>query len=1220
MSIISNSYKSFIINNQQLRGRIYFLILLTIFIISQPVNAGSGSYKFPDVSSIYVFTPENSGLIAVDGSTGVSTLYSIEGFFEFYVNTSAKNAYFREVNTNLKTASGDFLSANLNDIFNLTDLVGVFNGGSSIIFIGKTKDGTDSDISLTLSFDQDTVFLDGKITPTDPLGFTTQLSAVAVRKYGGGVGSINNPYLINTALHMNIIGLHPEDWNSNFKMMDNINLSAYKNKDFNIIGYYKNKTDNKPFSGTFNGNNKKITGFTYKSSAINRIGLFGYINGEKAQIKDLGIVDPNISADGGEYIGSLTAHFANGIITNCYVAGGHIAGAEIVGALVGWNEPNQPIIDIEKQTFEKSKITHCSSTANVSGTTKIGGLVGFNEGVITDCTSTSDANVTGATEIGGLVGLNKGIIIDCISAAHANITGISQIGGLAGTNDGIIMDCNSTADPNVTGTIEIGGLAGLNNGLIADCNSTAGANVNGITKVGGMAGSNTGIITDCNSTADGVAGTTEIGGLAGLNTGIISDCDSIANGVAGTTKIGGMAGLNNGLITDCNSNAAVTGDSQIGGFVGFNCSIIRNCNSAGAVSGNKNVGALAGNNSGNISDSSTEGSVVGQENVGGITGINNGGYIKNCSSINTINGKVLVGGLAGINSGNIINSSSAGEIAGDSYVGGCAGKNYFYILNCLSTADVEVIYDYAGGLAGSNESNGIIENCYSTGSVSGRIDIGGLLGFNDGVVMKCYSTGSVIDNYSIDGVSVGFGGLIGRSTDEAFAFKSFWDVLTSSQTNSAGGTGKTTAEMKNKITFDDWGKCSEDINNDEVIYWTIYQNDGKDYPRLSWENMEGDIIEPVFITDLLSGSGTEDDPFVIDTPGKLNSIGLFPYEWDKHFIISTDINMSGYTGAQFNIIGGYRIPFTGVCNGNNHKISNLTFSFSEQNYVGLFGCVGSLTAQISNVGLVNPNINARENVGSLAGHLKQGTFTGCYAENVTVNGHTAVAGLVGYNQVTISDCHSTGNVTGYIDVGGLVGNNYEGAIENCYSNTIVTGDSRVGGLVGNNSGSINTSRSINNVDGYELVGGLVGRNESSIAKCFSSGVISGTVEVGGLAGWNLSQASISNCYSRCSVLAGLWAGGLTGVNDGSISKCYSSGSVIGTRLTAGGLTALNFGTVSASFWDIETSGQTTSGAGTGKTTANMKKKATFTAAGWDFPGIWKITENQDYPKLCWESN
>jgi len=70
------------------------------------------------------------------------------------------------------------------------------------------------------------------------------------------------------------------------------------------------------------------------------------------------------------------------------------------------------------------------------------------------------------------------------------------------------------------------------------------------------------------------------------------------------------------------------------------------------------------------------------------------------------------------------------------------------------------------------------------------------------------------------------------------------------------------------------------------------------------------------------------------------------------------------------------------------------------------------------------------------------------------------------------------------------------------------------------------------------------------------------------------------------------------------------------------------GTVSNSFWDIQTSGQTTSAGGTGKTTAEMKNIATF--AGWNIvsvgdPGTrntaytWNIVDGETYPFLSWQS-
>jgi len=107
---------------------------------------------------------------------------------------------------------------------------------------------------------------------------------------------------------------------------------------------------------------------------------------------------------------------------------------------------------------------------------------------------------------------------------------------------------------------------------------------------------------------------------------------------------------------------------------------------------------------------------------------------------------------------------------------------------------------YAGGLVGHNEYYGRVTQCYSTGAVTGRYCVGGLVGWNRDAVTA-----------------------------------SFWDIQTSVQGTSAGGTGKTTAEMQTAKTFLDagWDFVGETTNGTEDIWWIL---EGQDYPRLWWEN------------------------------------------------------------------------------------------------------------------------------------------------------------------------------------------------------------------------------------------------------------------------------------------------------------------------------------------------------------------------------------------------
>ena len=174
-----------------------------------------------------------------------------------------------------------------------------------------------------------------------------------------------------------------------------------------------------------------------------------------------------------------------------------------------------------------------------------------------------NVNITGLSRVGGLVGQNRGIIIN--SYVTGKVTGTDRVGGLAGVNvrtgapipgtdiiavTGIIT--NSYTTGMVTGTDDVGGLVGRNDILSFITNSYATGMVTGTgTNVGGLVGENNtfvglnesgslnGIIT--NSYATGmVTGTgTNVGGLVGLNGGIITNNDSYWLRQDGSASSGG---------------------------------------------------------------------------------------------------------------------------------------------------------------------------------------------------------------------------------------------------------------------------------------------------------------------------------------------------------------------------------------------------------------------------------------------------------------------------------------------------------------------------------------------------------------------------------------------------------------------------------------------------------------------------------------------------------
>jgi hypothetical protein len=685
-----------------------------------------------------------------------------------------------------------------------------------------------------------------------------------------------------------------------------------------------------------------------------------------------------------------------------------------------------------------------------------------------------------------------------------------------------------------------------------------------------------------------------VGGLCGDSEQCdISNCFSTGK-VTGIYETGGLCGgSDNSNISDCFSTAEVTGVYDTGGLCGYNFGIgsIANCYSTGNVGGDNFTGGLCGYNFGSITNCYSTGNVYGYNSTGGLCGINLDGTISGCYSTGSVAIGHHTGGLCGYNYyGSISNSYAAGPVTGDAYTGGLCGRNFGFgsikasIINCYSTGNVSGSGYYCGGLCGENESS-TISKCYSTGAVSGSL-VGGFVGD---------SNNSIINN-------------------------SFWDVNTSNQTFSHGGTGKTTVQMKTLSTFTSagWDFVGETANGTDDI-WNI--NEGISYPYLAWQPhvavpnvtgmTEADALTAITNADLVAGTitaeysrtvplgnvirqtpaagtsvavgstvnivvslglkysggtGTQINPFLIAAVSDWNSLMRTSEDWDKYFIMTADIDLQGLSLTP---VGNSTTKFIGVFDGNNHIIRNVVMNLPGVSGVGLFGYM-DLGGQIRNLGIVDVNIIGYNSVGSLVAYKGGGSITDCYSTGAVKGSGDGVGGLVAVNYGSITNCYSAGKVSGSSYIGGLVSDNeYGGAITNCYSTAVVSSSSYyAGGLVG-----------YNRTDG------------ATIANCYSTGAVSCSRNyVGGLVGYS-------------------WYG--------NISNCYSTGAVSG-NVDVGGLVGDSwYGSIVGSFWDVNSSGRSTSAGGTGKTTAQMKTLTTFTSAGWDFDVDW-FMQLDEYPILIWQ--
>ena len=267
------------------------LILLAICTFSQRLQANT---------SIYVFGPDQSMVIKTGGFAGVHITYAVTGQFRLTVDSNTSVASFEIVDANLTDEAGLLYGQSLDEIFNMTGLAGTVVDDRTIEFEGKTADGTESNVSLSLklSIKDDSAHLTGQTTPPPNSAdmFIYDVNAVATKKYEGGTGEPNDPYQIATAEDLMLLGEAPEDYDKHFLLTADIdldpNLPGGQVFDRAVIAPDTNDIEpdfqGTPFTGVFDGNGQTISHLTTQGQDY--LGLFGQLE-SGANVKNLGAVD-----------------------------------------------------------------------------------------------------------------------------------------------------------------------------------------------------------------------------------------------------------------------------------------------------------------------------------------------------------------------------------------------------------------------------------------------------------------------------------------------------------------------------------------------------------------------------------------------------------------------------------------------------------------------------------------------------------------------------------------------------------------------------------------------------------------------------------------------------------------------------------------------------------------------------------------------------------------
>ncbi len=254
--------------------------------------------------------------------------------------------------------------------------------------------------------------------------------------FAGGTGTADDPYQISSAAELEefrdeVNSGKTDAW---AELTANIDLSEICSEEEGDSWTPIGNSEENAYTGTFNGQNFKISGLTINNSRANDQGLFGYV-GSSGKIEKL-----SVSGDinGNNYVGGVVG-LNLGSVENCHNTGTVTGTGDYVGGVVGDN---------------RGSVINCYNTGTVSGN-QVGGVVGYNISSVTNCYNTG--TVTGTDDyVGGVVGYNSSSVTNCYNTG--SVKGNNYVGGVVGDNNNTVENCYNIGE--VSGNNYVGGVVG----------------------------------------------------------------------------------------------------------------------------------------------------------------------------------------------------------------------------------------------------------------------------------------------------------------------------------------------------------------------------------------------------------------------------------------------------------------------------------------------------------------------------------------------------------------------------------------------------------------------------------------------------------------------------------------------------------------------------------------------------------------------------------------
>ncbi|WP_430405215.1 T9SS type A sorting domain-containing protein [Fluviicola sp.] len=433
--------------------------------------------------------------------------------------------------------------------------------------------------------------------------------------------------------------------------------------------------------------------------------------------------------------------------------------------------------------------------------------------------------------------------------------------------------------------------------------------------------------------------------------------------------------------------------------------------------------------------------ITGQSYIGVISGIvSSGASILNCSVTGTISGQTTIGGLIGeVDLATVNNCFTRVNVNGGDLVAGLiAYASEVTISNCSTSGNLTGQEQLGGLVATIHDS--FITNCYSLAAVSGTNYVGGLVGnFGLGsiVITNCYAVGAVSGTSFV-------GGLIGTLTSGNTVNNSFWDVETTGQLVSSGGTPKSTLEMRTQSTFTTatWDFISESVNGTEDI-WKMGECKNNGYPVFSWQTSE---VYPDLTFGSINGNVLDSTTICYNESANIHAMSWYNVTWHDSITAGNLVSTSSpfttpnltdttiyYAQADNGTcINPFRLAFTVVVRPEN--ITNQTFEFCGSGsvtvgtntytttgvYTDVFTDANSCDSTIITTLIIHPDVNTGVTVDSLTiSALGTGTYQwiNC-ATNTAIPGETAqtFTGTAGGSYAVVVSNGSCSDTSGCVSI------------------------------------------------------------------------------------------------------------------------------------------------------------------------------------------------------------